>query len=389
MDSFDSAESNEISGLVLVVDDDQSSRLTHRAILAKQFDVITANSGKEALDICRERQPDLILLDIAMPEIDGIETCRQLRNWTNIPIIFATGHDSLEEHLKAYDAGGNDLIPKPVRSEILLRKVSMAIRQFRAEANLVEEKSSLQKMAMSFLSTVGQNGALLNFMRTSVACRNHRDLAKRLYETSNDLGVQCSVMIRHDNGPTVITPRGDPTPIEQAILEQSSGMGRIFQFKSRLVVNYDRVSIIVSNMPAEDEDAEQAGRIRDNIAILAETAEALCDNVDMRLESMRRAEQLQIALGGGVAAVEGLRERHLLMLRDASILLQTLTDQVERNYAWLDPSRDQEIKITREMEQSVQNILALLAKGGDFDQQFGDVLATLRGGSLENFLELF
>ncbi|MCX7177323.1 MAG: hypothetical protein NTX56_00680, partial [Proteobacteria bacterium] len=221
------------------------------------------------------------------------------------------------------------------------------------------------------------------------ACRNHRDLAKRLYETSNDLGVQCSVMIRHDNGPTVITPRGDPTPIEQAILEQSSGMGRIFQFKSRLVVNYDRVSIIVSNMPAEDDDAEQAGRIRDNIAILAETAEALCDNVDMRLESMRRAEQLQIALGGGVAAVEGLRERHLLMLRDASILLQTLTDQVERNYAWLDPSRDQEIKITREMEQSVQNILALLAKGGDFDQQFGDVLATLRGGSLENFLELF
>jgi DNA-binding response OmpR family regulator len=381
MEQQKNTSDSEVSGCVLVVDDDPTMRTIHRAFLAKQFDVVTVASGKEALKICQEWLPDLILLDVEMPELGGYETCRQLRALTARPIIFATAHQSLEEHLKAYDAGGNDLITKPVNSEILLRKVALAIRQHQATAKIAHEKDSLQQMAMSFLSSMGESGTLLNFMRASVGSRSHHTLAENLVEATKNFNVRCSVLIRHENGPTALNAAGETSPLELAILEQSADMGRIFQFGHRLVVNYDRVSIIVADMPSETDFPEEAGRIRDNLVILAETAEALCDNVDMRLESTLRAEQLQVALSSAEEALGNLRQKYLDMLGDTRLLLQALVDEVERTYAWLETNQSQETAISETMDRSVQRILALLAAGGDFDEQFDLVLAALRGSS--------
>lgn len=379
----------DISGQVLIVDDDRAARTTHGTMLAKQFNIVSAASGAEALALCRKQLPDLVLLDVEMPELDGYETCRQLREWTTIPIIFATAHQSLEEHLKAYDAGGNDLVTKPVSSKILLRKVALAIRDHQLAAKLAEEKKSLHSMAMNFLSSMGENGTLLNFMRASVSCRTHEALAQALVDAANDFGVQCSVLIRHAGGTIVRTVNGESSPLERSILENSSSMGRIFQFRQRLVVNYDRVSIIVTNMPDETAAPEHAGRIRDNIVILAETAEGLCDNVDMRIESMCRAEQLQIALARADDAVESLRKKYLAMQGDTRMLLNELVSEVERTYSWLGTNQAQETTVSHTMDKSVQKILALLAIGGDFDEQFDLVLEVLRGSSKGNDLELF
>jgi len=385
----DVADFSEITGHVLVVDDDNTHRTLHRAILAKQFDVVTANSGADALSLCAQHAPDLILLDLEMPEMDGIATCKALRASYMGPVLFATAHESLDEHMRAYDAGGDDIIIKPISSEILLRKTALLIKRYREQLALAAEKNSLQQMAMSFLSTVGQNGALLNYMRASVGSRSHRELAEKLMAASQELGVECSAMIRHAGGPTILTTNGEPTPLEQAILEKSSEMGRIFQFKQQLVVNYDRVSIIARGVPLEEEDALQAGRIRDNIAILAETTEALCDNVDMRLESMRRAEQLQVALGGAVQVVETLRSGYLSMLTETALLMQKLVDEVEESFGVLDTNQEQEMAISATLHHSADRVLALLEEQGGFEQQFERVLEALRGGENQNDVELF
>lgn len=379
----------ELSGQVLIVDDNRVDRATHRGILAKQFDVLTVASGAEALTACHEKMPNLILLDAEMPELDGYETCRQLREFTDIPIIFATAHRSLEEHLKAYDAGGDDLVTKPVSSEILLRKVTLAIRDHQAAARLVVEKEMLHEMAMNFLSSMGESGTLLNFMRASVACRSHRALAEKLVEAARDFGLHCSVLIRHENGPTILTWRGEPTPLEEAILDKASGMGRIFQFRERLVVNYDRVSIVAENLPDESTDPAHVGRIRDNLVILAEIAEGLCDNVDMRLESQQRAEQLQVGLGGAVTAIQALRDRQLGALGDTRMMLYELENEVERTYSWLGTNQEQEEAISATTNRSVQRILAHLASAAAVDEDFDEVLDALRGTHSESASEMF
>ncbi|MDP2751955.1 MAG: hypothetical protein Q8O31_05035, partial [Rhodocyclaceae bacterium] len=144
-----------------------------------------------------------------------------------------------------------------------------------------------------------------------------------------------------------------------------------------------------ANMPGEAEEPERAGQLRDDIAILAETTEALCDNVDMRQESMRRAEQLQVALGGAVATIEALRNKYLRTMGDTRLLLQELVENVERRYGALDTNQEQEIAISETMDESVQRILSLLSGEGNFDEQFNHVLDALRGGNEQNEIELF
>lgn len=388
-ESAHTGDEGEQSARVLVVDDDRTTRHLLQTLLSKHYEVSTATSGEEAIAVQRERCPNLVLMDVEMSGMDGYETCRRIRETMSVPIIFVTNHHSLQEHIKAFDAGGNDIITKPVAGEILLRKVALAIQQHRLAAQLAEEKESLNRMAMGFLSSVGQSGILLNFMRASVACRSHQALAERLVAALGDLGVEGSVLVRHLAGPTALTHHGKPTPLEFAILQQASGMDRVFQFSRRLVVNYDRVSILVANMPDEKTDAEQAGIIRDNVAILAETVEALCDTVDMRIESMRRAEQLQLALAGAVNAVETLRRRYAESLLHTGEQLQELVDEVEKAYSWLETSQAQEQAISGVMQARVRRILAMLNEHSDVDSQFDEVLETLRGGGDQNEIELF
>ncbi len=371
---------------MLIVDDDPMMRTLYETILAGQFDVLSAASGEEALKTCRQGMPDLILLDIEMPVLSGYEVCKRVRESSAVPIIFVTAHQSVDEHLNAYKAGGNDIITKPIDIQILLHKVSSAISNHRQQQKLAQEKAELHGMAMGFLSTMGESGILLNFMRASLGCRTYVALAEKLIAAAQEFGVECSVLIRNGAETTILISHGEATSLEQSILEKSSTMGKVFQFKNRLVVNYERVSVMISNLP---DDEAKAGRIRDNITILAETAEALSENVDMRQESMARAEKMQIALGNASAAIERLRGKNRQMLMDTRLLLQELITNVEKTYSWLDTTHAQEKAISGTMDESVQRILNVLAVAGETEQDFNKVLEALRENNVGDVDDVF
>lgn len=383
---------DETTGRVLIIDGDVATRSAHRSMLGCNFDVLTAVSGEQAIEQCKERSPDLIILEVALPGIDGYETCRQLRAFLDIPILFVTCGSTLENQLDAFDAGGNDLILKPVSPTIFPRKVALAIRQYRARMTLEQEKKALERMAMGFLSSASQTGILLEFMRRNMAVADYSDLADNLLTTIQDLGLQACVLIRHpDDEATIASVHGTPSPLEASMLENVRGMGRLFQFKRHLVVNYERVSIIVSNMPDEQVEQERAGILRDSLAILAESAEVMAVNVDLRLEGQKRAEQIQVALSEAELAVNVLGDQTRVTLCDTRLLLQEMIEGIERTYAWLDISNSQEAEISATMDESVQRILQRLANGGGFDTQFSQVLKALNAGrgQGQDMVELF
>lgn len=386
---MESEDDGGVSGRVLVVDDDRMTRTAHRSVLARKFDVLTAASGEEALDLCRAQLPDVVLLDVGMPGLDGYETCRQLREWADIPILFVTAHQCFEEHLKAYEAGGNDLITKPVNADILIRKVGVAIRQHQAALALAQEKAVLERMAMGFLSGATQNGILLNFMRSSMVCQDYQALATQLMGATRDLGLSCCAVIHHAGGRAAMTEHGEPTPLEMSILDYAQEMGRVFQFKRRLVVNYERASIIVADMPDEVAEPERAGALRDSLVILAETAEALAINVDMRLEARQRAEQLQVAMSSAEQALMVLGEKNRVMQMDCRLLLQELADGIERSYSWLNTSSTQEASISGAMENAIQRVLERMSRSGDFEAQFDQIMTALSTGRGDVGVELF
>jgi len=365
---------------VMVVDDDEISRQLLREIFADKYEVVTCSSGKESLAKLDTFKPDLILMDAAMPEIDGYETCRRIRlKFTALPIIFVTSHQSLEEHLKAYEAGGNDLFTKPVDPLILLHKVNLAIQQKSDKEQLVHQVRSLQDMAMNFLSSSGESSILLNFVRNGGQAKSYESLAQHLLDAATEFGTECCIMLRHPDDQTIYTSHGEPSHLEMTIMEKMSGMGRLFEFKRQFIVNYDHVSIMITTSPQES--PEKIGRIRDNTVILAESAQGLYEIVSMRIESMKRAEQMQIAVIAAGTAVEKVSTNHKRLLLDTRILLQQLVDKVESTYSRLNISRSDESEISVNMNESVDEILSLLSTENNFDDEIAKVHEAL---SVEN-----
>ena len=115
---------------ILVVDDEPQIRRVLRSTLAfRGYELVEAASGEEALELARKVKPDLILLDVNLPGMSGIETCRELRRFTAMPIIMLTVRNAERDKVVALDAGADDYVTKPFGIEELLARVRASLRR--------------------------------------------------------------------------------------------------------------------------------------------------------------------------------------------------------------------------------------------------------------------
>jgi two-component system KDP operon response regulator KdpE len=115
---------------VLLVEDDRLLRRTLRASFRTwQFEVIEAESGEEALTLVAGAPPDLVVLDLTLPGIDGLETLRHLRTFTAVPVVVLTVRDSLRDKIAALDAGADDYVLKPYEPEELRARARAHLRR--------------------------------------------------------------------------------------------------------------------------------------------------------------------------------------------------------------------------------------------------------------------
>jgi len=114
---------------ILVIDDEPQILRAMRTILTeKQFKVTTASRGEEGLTLAAAHEPDLIILDLGLPDMDGVDVCTRLREWTQTPIIILSVRDSERDKVAALDQGADDYLTKPFGIEELLARVRVALR---------------------------------------------------------------------------------------------------------------------------------------------------------------------------------------------------------------------------------------------------------------------
>ena len=131
--SLEPSEFPERSMRILVVDDDPPSVKMIGFLLREEgYTVLTTNSGPEALRMLNEEMPDLVILDVMMPGMDGLEVCRRIRRITDLPIIFLSAKGEMADRVVGLDVGGDDYLPKPFEPAELLARVRAVMR--RAEA---------------------------------------------------------------------------------------------------------------------------------------------------------------------------------------------------------------------------------------------------------------
>ena len=128
------------SGRILLVEDDERIRVSTRLALEEEgYDVDEATSGEDALDRFAERRSDVVLLDLMLPGIDGLECCRRLRHLSTVPIIMVTARTDTGDVVAGLEAGADDYVTKPFVVTELTARVAAALRRARASG----ERSSL------------------------------------------------------------------------------------------------------------------------------------------------------------------------------------------------------------------------------------------------------
>jgi two-component system KDP operon response regulator KdpE len=118
-----------MSARILVVDDEpQIGRLLKTSLSARGYTIAIATDGRAAIDMAASWRPDLILLDLGLPIVDGLEVCRQVREWSQVPIIVLSVREAEQDKVAALDLGADDYLTKPFGTDELLARIRVALR---------------------------------------------------------------------------------------------------------------------------------------------------------------------------------------------------------------------------------------------------------------------
>jgi len=134
--------------LILVVDDEpQILRALKTILSSSRFRVLTATTGEQALALAAAEQPDVIILDLTLPDMDGIYVCEQIREWTRTPIIVLSVRDSESDKVAALDKGADDYLTKPFNIQELLARIRVALRH--STQSIGNKETLIQSGALS------------------------------------------------------------------------------------------------------------------------------------------------------------------------------------------------------------------------------------------------
>ncbi len=255
---------------ILVVDDSLMELQVTVGYLRQYFEVQATTTGERALEMIANHKPNILLLDVNMPDIDGYEVCRRIREKDkHLKIIFVSAYDSTSEILKGYTVGGNDYIVKPYEPIILLSKINQAIID---ETELEGASHDSANLAMEAMTSFGELGSVLTFLRSSFRTTTVEGLANLMLRTLEAYDLEACIQLRTPKSSLNFSNLGSLSPIEEELLARIAKMnGRIAESGPRIFINYEHASLMVKNMPFGDD--VKMGRLRDNLAIMLEGAD--------------------------------------------------------------------------------------------------------------------
>lgn len=249
---------------ILAIDDEPLTQNFIQQVLKKEHAIELASNGQDGLKLAAEQQPDLIILDVNMPGMNGYEVCTQLKQnpaTANIPVLFLSAHTDTEEQLKGYEAGGDDYLIKPCEPETLRAKVMVMSRYRTEQEKLNARYQDAEKTAHIAMAGSSEIGMGMQLVEQSFLINNFEELASALFVFTNKLQLNCAVMFFTDAGPQCFFSDGSASPLEIQLLEKMREQTRIYDFQHRTFINYPNVTLLIKNMPVDDPDRN--GRIKD------------------------------------------------------------------------------------------------------------------------------
>jgi len=349
---------------VFVIDDDPFVLDIIHDILAPDYAVETFTSVEACVPRLEADKPDMFLLDVRMPGLDGYAFCREIKDdpgLRHIPVTFVSSQDTIEARLKGYDAGGEDFIVKPFEAEEIRRKVQVAQQISLSKRALAQQLADSEMLSSLVMANMDEYAILVRFIRELISWSTEQEIASGMLEMMQRYRLEGVVQTRISRRTLTLSAQGANLPLETSILNHVKGLERIFEFRNRSVHNYERLTMMVSNMPLDDPD--YCGRLRDHLCIAAESAEARLRALETDEANQRNQEGIRGALEHILAITEVLNQAHLRDRAASSELFLRMEQDLAKSFVHLGLSEDQEHKLGDLVSGFMTELMALLDRG--------------------------
>jgi len=276
---------------LLVVDDEVMNQNIILDLLEDEFEVEFVCNGRECLDSVKQSRPDLILLDVNMPVLNGLDTCKHLRSereYEDLPIIFISALASAQERLAGYHAGGDDYLTKPFEEEELKAKISLLLKVEDNKSRSKEEVRNAMGTAMTALTSSGELGAVFHFMKSLLTENNLNAILALVKEALSSFNLEACIMLAHTMPSVYFSTNNKIRPIEQDVLREMHLGGKIIEFSNRAIFNSEHAAILIKDFP-EDEDTK--ARYKDHLFIIIE---ALEEKLKQRVADFKQQQHFRL-----------------------------------------------------------------------------------------------
>lgn len=356
---------------ILIVDDSPEDIQIIVENLKDEYAILVATNGQKGLDLTTSGpKVDVVILDVVMPEMDGYEVCRKLKNnveTQDIDVIFVSAHDTVEEKLAGYDAGGSDYLIKPVQPDELLIKVRLAISNHDHRDKISADKDDAIDTAMMAITSAGEQGVVLEFLRQSFIVDNIEKMAKMIVDAHEKYELQNTVQIVSGDK-IIVKGTSDPVPpIEKELLLRASSQHRIREHGRKAIIKYGGVSVLIKNMP---EDEEKRGRLRDHLAILLEGAAA-------KLTSLEIGEQLAMLVDDANKALKDVDAEQVKHKEESQRLMDDMLQDVEASFLSWGLTEEQEDILVNLVQDGINKSLDHMEQGIKIDAKMLEIIKRL------------
>lgn len=367
----------EPRALILCVDDEPVNLVIMEELLQDTYELLTAKSGEGCLQQVSVQTPDLILLDVNMPDLDGLETCERLKAdpaTADIPIIFVSALASQDELMAGYEAGGDDYITKPFSEEILRKKIEIVLASQQRKQELKSISDKAVEALKDNLSTTEELGMVVKFLYQCQTVDTLEELARNVFDTLREYELDSSLLILDQPENRVWFSDDIDRPMESQILESLRGQDRVVSFGTRLAINTDHATILVRNLPSE---AEKIDRVREHLSILIE-------GLDTRIQAMQtqtlldqRRDVLARVLQATRENLANLDEMHKQQKSRATEILSVMGRELEKSLVRLDLSAQQEAELKKIVASTADQTASIYDDGLEIDEQFQGIIDEL------------
>jgi len=363
---------------ILITDDEPLNLELMEEVLEDDYKVSCVSSGPECLEFLKCNKPDILLLDVAMPKMNGYQVCKTIKADSNInlPILFVSARGSIEERLAGYEAGGDDYLVKPFDNKELSAKVKSMLDFVKKQNKLNAQIEEANDITMMVMSNSGEIGHILNFLRQTFECNDLDSLTKTAFDTLKQFGLNGT--LQYSNEGSILgtfDTSGIYKPVESELLQIAKQQGRIFNHNNRSIFNFKNASLLIKNMPNIND--EKHGRLLDHLCMLMEGVNARVISIlrqhTISINSQKHKEILQSTQLGIKEITAQLQQQK----QSAINISQALMDRLDTDLIGLGLDEDQEIHLTSLIDENMTKLMQVYDEQHIIDDFFKDIIQSL------------